>query len=528
MPWRGAEHPGEYPTLGYLVGEWIEGMCVIPDGEHQGEPFRLTDEQLRFLLKFFRLKPDAVADLNRPSAPFAYRGSQLMRPQKAGKSPFGGTIAHAHGLGPVLFAGWDAYGEPVGRPHPSPWVQVVATSEEQTDNCWLAMQEMARRGPIADMPGVELGIMDINLPGGGKIEPRSASGRGRLGARITFAVFDETHLMTESNGGVLLATTMKRNLAGMGGRWLEVTNAFDPTENSVAQRTQESDAHDVLVDYRPPPRRPDLTNDQDALELLRYVYGDATWVDLTRILADARDPAVCPTVADAMRYFFNLIEVGTSVAVDPGRWDACAKPGSTLEPGETVCLGFDGTRGTTCTSLVASRVSDGRWFHLRTWNPADYDDGKTPRDQVDKAVTDAFAAYDVRFMYGSSHSWQEYFDIWSGRWPKRVVEFPINVERRMDGAIVRFLAGLAGDFTHDADQLLTAHAKAARLTRGGRKKPGPDDEGTQFYVRVARDRDGGFIDAFIAGLLAEEARGQALEQGAGNEPPPVPAFVSWR
>jgi len=32
MPWRGPREAGEYPTLGYLVGEWIEANLVIPDG----------------------------------------------------------------------------------------------------------------------------------------------------------------------------------------------------------------------------------------------------------------------------------------------------------------------------------------------------------------------------------------------------------------------------------------------------------------------------------------------------------------
>ena len=55
MPWRGPEAPGEFPTLGYQVADWIEYSCAIPDGEHAGEPFVLTDEQLRFLLWHYRV-----------------------------------------------------------------------------------------------------------------------------------------------------------------------------------------------------------------------------------------------------------------------------------------------------------------------------------------------------------------------------------------------------------------------------------------------------------------------------------------
>jgi hypothetical protein len=522
MPWRGPREPGEFPTLGYLVAEWIEAMVVIPDGEQQGQPYRLTDEMLWFLLRFYRVRPDAVVELRRPSAPFKYRGSQLMRAQKWGKSPFGGAVGCAEAHGPVLFDGWDASGEPVGRPQPTPWIQIVATSEEQTDNVWLAMYEMHRRGPLAELPGVDVGLMDINLPAGGKIEPVTSSARGRLGARTTFVLFDEPHLMLPSNGGVNLATTMKRNLAGMSGRWMELTNSYDPSEHSVAQRTHESGAPDVLLDHRPLTRRPDLADEEGALAALEVVYGDSWWVDLRRILADARDPATCPTTADAMRYFFNQIEAGVEDAADPARLAASARPGH-LERGDVVGLGFDGSRSRDCTSLVASRVSDGRWFHLRTWDPADYPEHRVPRPEVDEVLSAAFQAYDVRYLFLDPYRWQEYADVWEGRWPKRVVEFPTNVERRMDAAVTRFRVQFAGEFTWDGDPVLEAHILAAAMTKGGRRQPRPEEDQTvaTHYLKVIPKVQGGHIDAFVAGLLAEMARGQAIEEGALT---PTPYF----
>ncbi len=528
MRWRGPRFDGEFPTLGLLVGAWIQRNCVIPDGVQQGEPFLLTEEMWRFLVAYYRLHPNAVFDERRPSAPFANRGGLLMRPQKWGKGPFAAAICLAEAFGPVRFAGWDSQGEPRGVAHPTPWVQIVATSEEQTDNTWLALYEMARRGPVADIPGVDIGVEDINLPSGGKIEPRTSSGKARLGARLTFAIFDETHLFTESNGGVLLASTMKRNIGGMGGRWLETTNAYDPSEKSVAQRTHEAKLPDVVVDYRPSPRRPKPDDDEDVLDCLEHVYGDSWWVDRRRVLSDARDPNVCPTWADAERFFLNLIVVGVSDAVDGPAWDARARDND-LKPGEMVALGFDGSRTSDCTSIVASRIADGRWFHLKTWRPADYPDHRVPRAEVDQLMTDTFAAYDVKFLFGDPYYWQEYFDLWESRWPDRVVEYSTAGDQKMDDAITRFQA-VFPTLTHDGDPVLASHVKASALAKGRKRGPRPaeDPSITYHYLRVvpkhpdSKKRGTGFIDAFIAALLAETARGHAIEEGALMDPAPAP------
>lgn len=533
MPWRKPQVPGEFPTLGYQMGEWIEAHCVIPDGIHQGEKYLLTDEMWRFLLWCYRLHPRAVQNDNRPSAAFVYRGSALFRPQKWGKGPFGATIVCGETWGPSRFDGWDAFGEPVGRPQPTPWSQIVATSEEQTDNVWLALYETVTRGPIADFPGLDIGIQDINLPSGGKIEPRSASGRARMGARITFALLDESGFMVPSLGGVKsgvkLATNMKRNLAGMGGRWMETTNMYDPSEQSVAQLTFESKAKDVYIDHRPARRTPDLADRETCLEELRYVYGDSTWVDVERIYADAKDPAVCPSPGDAYRFFFNLPHVGQSSAVDASKWDAKAQPGN-LKRGERIALGFDGSRSMDCTSLVASRISDGRWFHLRTWDPAKYPKHRVPREEVDEVLAATFNAYQVYYLYGDPYLWQEYFALWEARWGKeRVVQFPTNKEVRMDDAITTFLTAFAGKFTHDGDLTLATHVKAAALARGGRKRPRPEEDPSvvQYYLKIVKKHANAHIDAFIAGILAEKARGQAIEDGALAASPYATRGIEW-
>ena len=110
MTWRGPEYPGEFPTLGYVVAEWIQDRCAIPDRHQAGEPFVLTREQVAHLVLEYRLWPKAKVVPDRESAPFVYVGNYLVRPQKWGKGPFSAARICAQAEGPVLFAGWDATG----------------------------------------------------------------------------------------------------------------------------------------------------------------------------------------------------------------------------------------------------------------------------------------------------------------------------------------------------------------------------------------------------------------------------------
>lgn len=305
MPWV-AKEPGEVPTLGYQVGDWIEAHCVIPDQEHMGEPYRLTGEMWDFLAHHYRLKESARAGQRGPA--FHYRRSILVRPQKWGKGPFTAAIICAEAMGPTAFAGWDADGDPVGMPQPSPKIQVTASAEDQVKNVYGALLPMIQLGPLADeIP--DAGVTRINLPSGGYIDPVSSKARTRLGAPITFALQDETGMWTKENGGQDLADTQMRGLAGMKGRSIQTTNAWDPAEQSVAQTTYESRAADIFRDYPQTPRSLSYGNKAERRKIHKLAYGDSWWVDLDFIEATAlelleRNPA------QAERFFGNRIVVG--------------------------------------------------------------------------------------------------------------------------------------------------------------------------------------------------------------------------
>ncbi|HEV2778555.1 MAG TPA: hypothetical protein VGX25_04070 [Actinophytocola sp.] len=538
--WRGPRERGEFPTLGWAVGDWMESRLVIPDGPQRGRAYMLTNEMWRHLLWKYRLHPRATVDPRFPKVVDGrvYYGTQLRRSQKWGKDPFLAAKLLAHAFADVVFDGWNADGEPVGRPVDTPWVQIAATSEEQTDNTFRPLFRMLAEGPLADTPGLDIGETRIKLPNGdGWIEPVTAAARSRLGAPITAAGFTETHLMCEPDGGLAMVRAMKRNLAGMGGEWDEVTNAWDPSQQSAAQRTAEARAPGVFLDHQHPqlPRLPSAEFADDAIVRERLVlkYGDSArgrggWVDLNRVLADIRDPATGE--AEARRYFLDEVTVGERDAVDATRWHALARPGQ-LEPGTPIALGFDGSRARDATALKACRISDGRWFRIGLWLPKDY--GGRPVAAVNQAVADAFAAYQVWYLLADPYRWETELDEWAGKFgvnpanKPRVIEFPTNVEQRMDKAIELWETAYRtgeGQFTHDGDPDCTQHALNAAISYG-RRKPARED-GAQVsdrYKRVVKKKAGHLIDDFVAGILATFGRGMAIEHGALSITAPVPA-----
>lgn len=561
--WRGPEVKGEFPTLGHLAAEWIEDTLRFTDGPKEGQPVQLYDEQYAHLLHRYRLDPEAPSDSGNDA--FVRSGSMLVRGQKWGKDPLIAMIDLFHAFGPCDFAGYDADGEPVGRPHPSPWVFVAALNDRQTDNTWLPLKAMVENSDLGDLPGVDVTLELVRLPCGNPIEPLTTTAFGRLGGRFTAGSLTENGLMTDTvasgaGGGkrspLAFARTLIRSVNGMGGMWIAATNTWDPTERSHAQRIHESKSKRIYVDARLSRSKVDLTDDEQLRDELLYLYGDSAkenggHVPVKSLIEDCRDTEVHGE-AEIRRFFLSEILAGETPLVELTTWDAMAAVDATgaqldpLLPGERVTLGFDGSRARDATVLTACRIRDGRIFHLHTWfptcmcgadpghSPAECRNRRVDRVAVDQAVDAAFAAYEVWYLYGDPYKWQDYLDVWASRYPKRVVEVPTNVETRMDQILERFTTAVkSGSVTHSGDPVLTEHVRNAAIAKGRRKpsKPRVDDDGVvvENYLKVVKKALGVFIDAAISMLLAYDARGQAIEEGALAEakpPPPSPVALS--
>jgi hypothetical protein len=212
-------------------------------------------------------------------------------------------------------------GEPMGRPWPTPLIQITATSEDQTDNTYDALRPMIERGPLAEIIP-HAGEEFIRLPDGGRIDAVTSKANSRLGQRVTFVAQDETGIWTEGNKMVKTAITQRRGLSSMGGRAIETTNAWDPAENSVAQQTNEAGAPDVHIDFRKPPADLSWKNKRDRHKIMQFNYANVPWAlaNLPTIEAEVNE-MMKTAPEDAERFFGNRIVYGQGTWLPEGAWD---------------------------------------------------------------------------------------------------------------------------------------------------------------------------------------------------------------
>lgn len=536
------------PKTMTVAPAWVEAHCVVPDGFRKGEPLQLYDFQLCYYRNFYLVRGDVAFDpVNPILAPaFVYRRGLLVGPQKVGKGPHTATHVCLEGVGPALFAGWagsdDGYacgdwgcgcgweyayepGEPRGMPWPTPLIQITAFSEEQTDNIYDALRPMIDEGPLHDLIP-KTGEEFIRLPGGGRIDVVTSSALSRLGQRVTFVPQDEVGIWTARNKMTKVADTQYRGLAGMGGRASLSTNAWDPAEKSVAQQQFESSATDIYRQFDQPPKDLSYRNRRDRRKIHSIVYPPDTWrengghVDRDAIEAEAVDLMV-RDLAQAKRFFGNILSRSAGYAVDPRRWAELVDATRVVVDGERIGLGFDGSISEDATALIAC-TADGHLFVPTYWEDGEErptiwirpDDAppewKMPRLEIRRAWAAVFARYDVGRWFGDPPKWQTEQEALAEEHSDEVVLFlDTNQPKRMSAACDRWLTALGkeGDsergITHDGHPVLTSHVLAMARKKAYVKLEDESDGRTR-YVFTKGD-DGRKIDAGIAAVLALEA-----------------------
>lgn len=541
MPWRGPDYEGEFPSLGPEIVNWIESYLCHGPGDVQGSPIVLDDELFEFVVRCYRLDPDTGKRV--------YRRAFLSRAKGRAKSELAGMLACAEALGPVRFDGWDAQGDPVGRPVTDPFVRCLATEEGQSGNTFanvatmldhLSSSAQGREFPVIDLGRSSQTSTRILISGGGQVVPSTASGAAKDGGKETFAVFDETHLYVLPELHRMHATVRRNLRKRMAAEpWcLETSTMYAPGEESVAEATHayaqaisEGKARDagLLFDHRQAPADTDLSEPESLKTGLRAAYGPfADHMDLDGICAEVWDPQSDPN--ESRRYWLNQPTASSDAWLTPQQVHACASADAVVADGEAITLGFDGSRQrqhsvTDSTALVGCRVSDGHLFFIpyggghACWEQPQGPPGRdwqVPTEQVVEAVASAFERYRVIGFYADPARWESYVDQWTADYGPRLltratrrqpIQWWITGGRatQVVEATERLHAAIVGgqcSIDAGADPLLRHLANARRRTsaRG---------------VQIAKDHPGSSrkIDAAIAAILAWRARSDAIAAG---------------
>jgi hypothetical protein len=525
----------DFPTL-WVAPDWIESHCPQPDRIDKGKPLELYNWQLWCTVNHYRVKPTAT--VGQLATAFYYRRSQVIAPQKTGKGPWSATIIANEAGGPAIFAGWakggELYacrewgcycgwtyeyepGEPMGRPWPTPLIQLLATSQDQTDNVYRPLQSMIKNGPLRDVWRV--GEEFIRLPNDGRIDVVTSSARSRLGNPITFALQDESGVYLPSNGMRDVAETQRRGLAGMGGRSMETTNPPDPSAESVAQRTFESQRPDIFKFWRPPPGGLSFANKVERRRILRHVYAGSTHVDLDAIEAEAAE-LIEKDPAQAERFFGNRMVAGHSSWLDGDKWAlrGLALPATVLlGRRQRVALAFDGSDVDDWSGFRAETMTGYQFTPTygpdklpAVWNPADHN-GQVPRLEVRAALDEIMSSLQVVRLYFDPPYWETEGDEWIDKYgDKKVIPWYTRRLVQMHAACERLRTDVLkqhSGFTHDGCRVTEAHIRNTRTSL----RPSADPKQPKYVLVKASPAQK--IDMTISSVLVHEAVGDCIAAG---------------
>jgi hypothetical protein len=468
--WTGPRDPQGFIlpeiTLGWQIIEWIEANLLGDETDDAGHPlpFRLTAEQTRFVLWWYAIDEYGI---------FAYREGILQRLKGWGKDPLAAVLAAVEFVGPCRFAGWATRdmpelglerGDPVAKAHPRAWIQIAAVSKDQTRNTMTIFPGLFTAKCKAEH-SIDIGKEVIYAyHAQRRIEAVTSSPRALEGGRPTFVIKNETHHWLLNNEGHEMAAVIERNSTKSkdgAARTLSITNAYEPSEHSVAQQEREAWEAEhaglavstgVLYDSLEapedaalrPPREPgaDEPTDEEVKAYLgaivRAVRGDATWLNVDRTVASILDRKNPPS--RSRRFWFNQVVASEDAWVLPAAVAAAEDPlakqqrlsgehpsweEALVGPEEEVVLFFDGSKSEDSTGIVGCRLSDGYIFTVGVWQKPRGERGETwlaPRAEVDERWRAANRRFNVVAGWGDpSHAkdddddtryWDDVLDGW--------------------------------------------------------------------------------------------------------------------
>jgi hypothetical protein len=523
-----------FPTLGPQIAPFIEERFVFGPGSLQGQPAKLDDEKRGILYRLYEVYPPGHRLAGRRRF---QRGGVEVRKGLA-KTEFAAWIAgcELHPEAPVRCDGFDADGNPVGRPVRSPYIPMMAVTEEQVEelaygvlkyileNCPdsdlfdISKERIVRLGPTGSNEGELVAVS--NAPG------------SRDGARTTFQHFDEPHRlfmprMREAHE-TMLQNMPKRPLEDP---WtLYTSTAGQPGQNSIEE--------DVVAEAEAIAKG---ENDDPSLFFFRRWAGDEhddlSTVELrVAAVADATGPVGEWGVGQFERIAKDFDRKGVDKAYWERVWlNRWRKSGSqafnmikvqdllvpgVIPDGAFVTAGFDGARYRDATALTITEIETGRQMCVGVWErPENVEEWEVPEDEVTAQVEDMFGRFEVWRMYCDPPHWTETVASWAAKHPDQVLEWFTVRKRPMADATRAYSEAVESESVTFAenphrDTFIRHLGNTAR-----RLLTLTDDQGEQLWVPCKQDgRLEDKIDCAVSGILSWQACIDARRDGAKPKP----------
>lgn len=521
--------PIPFPTLGPAICDLIEERAVFGPGSLKGEPAKLDKEKRAIIYKAYELYPQGheLAGKRR------FRRVRICLRKGTAKTELLGWIGFVelHPEGPVRFDGWDADGNPVGRPVRDPYIPMLAYTVEQVEElAYNVLYTVCTDGPDADLFDSQLSkIVRLDARGraDGKAVPLANSPNARDGARTTFQAFDETHRLTLPSH-IEAYNTMEANLPKrpLDEPWsMGITTAGVPGQNSVAELDKQ-EAEDIASGkieepelfymHRQASAQHDLKTYEGRVAAITEASGPevAKWSDIRGIAKQWDRPNADPSYLE--RVWCNRWTQAANHAFDFKKWrDELGDSGATIPAGAQVSVGFDGSRWDDSTALIVTELATGLQVVGGYWLPADLQDGEVDPREVDEAVDEINKRYKLTRLYGDpAQGWDERLAQWAGKYgPKKIIQFYTdsrNLRRTASMCRAYATAIRSGEVRHDGNDDFAQHIGNSQK----RDIKMTDEDGTPLWImQKEKHKSPKKIDLAMAGGLSWQARLDSIAAG---------------
>lgn len=531
--------PEPWPTLGKGICDLIEERTIYGPGSLQGEPYVIDPEFRAFIYRAYEIFPRGHEWEGRRR--FKRVGLSVRKGLAKTEKQALLAFCELHPEGPTRFDGWDASGNPVGRPVRSPYIPMLAVTVEQVEElAFGALTYIISEGPDADLFDVSkerICRLDERGREDGKAVPLANSPGSRDGARTTLNCFDEPHRLYLPRQ-LEAHRTMDANLPKrpLDDPWsLYVGTAGQPGQGSVAELLHVEAEHirdgkierpDLFYLYRTDDGGHDLSNKSERIKAISEATGPAGEYgpgQFDEIASQWDRPGADKPYLE--RVWLNRWRKSGSQAfdmlkVESLRFEDEDKPWGPIPDGAFVTAGFDGARFRDATALTITDIETGRQMLLGCWErPENAEDWEIPEDEVTDLVTDMMSRYEVWRLYCDPPHWTETVASWAARFPDQVVEWFTQRKTPMAAAVRAYVEAIdSGIVTYGENawqETLIKHMGNA----GRHELKLLDDQGAPLWILQKQDgRLEDKFDAAMSAVLSWTACVDARRSGAKPRP----------